>query len=221
MAWAGSYRATPAIQAFGNLATWSVNKAAGTVSGDLVLLWCSDSNWSGPAFSCPGFTAYTDIALNGYNPGQLLIRQADGTEGSTYAVNPGHTTHGNVVQTVIAGPCSIDVVGAANNAQNASPSATGLTVAGANELLLWFGGAALVSNGLGTLIATPSGFTSQFAGTAGTTDDDIVVKDNTAIAAGATGSIATTVSASSNWGAQMVAIKTNPVVATAGLLAFC
>src|ERR1017187_8944329 len=207
MSWAGSYRATPAVQDFASASTYAVNKATGTVAGDLILLWCAGAAVV-TSFTCPGFAAYA--ATDAYY-GQLLARTADGTESSTFTVtSTGGATPAEISQATIAGPCSIDVVGAgANGYPSANPTATGLTVAGANELLMWFGGSAN-AGAVGQVVATamPSGFVSRIAGTAGTTSRPATLLcDNTTVAAGATGSVASVNATSNYWNAQMVAIK--------------
>ena len=204
MAWAGSYRATPAVQDFASATTYAVNKATGTVAGDLILLWVAGATAS---FTCPGFAAYSTAW-----DGQLLARTADGTEGSTFTVTSVNGAGvAEIVQATIAGPCSIDVVGASNAATpSVNPTATGLTVAGSNELLLWFGFSMNNSSNLGTAVATtiPSGFTSRVTGTPGTAiRPTALLCDNTAIASGATGSVASVNATAEDWTAQMVAIQ--------------
>src|ERR1035441_5469904 len=111
MTWAGSYRATPAVQDFTSATTFAVNKAAGTVAGDLILLWCGGNASGNGAFTCPGFANQTGSPFT--SRGQLLTRTADGTEGSTFTVtSTAGATPAEVVQATVAGPCSIDVVGA-------------------------------------------------------------------------------------------------------------
>ena len=209
MAWAGSYRAAPAVQDFTSSATtYSVTKAAGVVAGDLILLWCTGAGYPSTSYTCPGFAAYAAT----FNA-QILSRTADGTEGSTFTVTNVAGSHpAEITQVVIAGPCSIDVVGASNKGLTAAnPTATGLTVAGPNELLLWFGAAETDSGGTGVAVATtiPSGFTQRLAGTTGTTNMlTALLCDNTAVAPGATGSVAATNASTANdWSAQMVAIQ--------------
>src|ERR1017187_7971113 len=207
MTWAGSYRATPAVQDFASASTYAVNKATGTVAGDLILLWCAGSTGA-TTFTCPGFASQAS-AVPYY--GQLLTRTADGTESSTFTVtSTGGATPAEITQATIAGPCSIDVVGALNwTGTTANPTATGLTVAGSNELLLWFG-SSIISGGNGTPVATtiPSGFTSRVTGTPGTYQRPTqLLCDNTAVAAGATGAVASVNAATNNWTAQMVAIQ--------------
>src|ERR1035441_10048908 len=207
MTWAGSYRATPAVQNFTSATTFAVNKAAGTVAGDLILLSCAGAN--GGSYSCPGFAA-TPLLWES----QLLYRTADGTEGSTFTVTCTATSTPAIIQATIAGPCSIDVVGVANDGlPSINPAATGLTVAASNELLIWFGLAINVSSvGVPVAAVVPSGFTSRVTGTAGTAYlPDVLMCDNTAVAAGATGSVAATNATSNYWAAQMVAVK--PVAA--------
>ena len=219
MAWAGSYRATPAVQDFTSASTFAVNKATGTVAGDLILLWCVGQN-AAQVYSCTGFAA---ASMSGglYGYGQLLYRTADGTESSTFTVAVNNSAPAEIIQATLAGPCSIDVVGAMNSANPATnPSATGLTVAGSNELLLWFGSAVNSSytNGVAVATAMPSGFTSRVAGTAGTASrPDTLLCDNASIASGATGTVAATNATSNVWNTQMVAIKP-AVVSTQGLL---
>src|ERR1039457_2981620 len=188
MTWAGSYRAAPAVQDFASATTYAVNKASGTVAGDLILLWCAGSTGA-TTFTCPGFASQAS-AVPYY--GQLLTRTADGTESSTFTVtSTGGATPAEIAQATIAGPCSIDVVGALNwTGTTANPTATGLTVAGSNELLMWFGGSAN-PGAVGQVVATaiPSGFVSRIAGTAGTTSRPATLLcDNTTVAAGASGS---------------------------------
>src|ERR1039458_8576579 len=207
MTWAGSYRAAPAVQDFTSATTYAVNKASGTVAGDVILLWCAGSTGA-TTFTCPGFASQAS-AVPYY--GQLLTRTADGTESSTFTVtSTGGATPAEITQATIAGPCSIDVVGALNwTGTTANPTATGLTVAGSNELLLWFG-SSIISGGNGTPVATtiPSGFTSRVTGTPGTYQRPTqLLCDNTAVAAGATGAVASVNAATNNWTAQMVAIK--------------
>src|ERR1039457_2065147 len=207
MTWAGSYRAAPAVQDFTSATTFAVNKATGTVAGDLILLWCAGATGA-TTFTCPGFASQAS-AVPYY--GQLLTRTADGTESSTFTVtSTGGATPAEITQATIAGPCSIDVVGALNwTGTTANPTATGLTVAGSNELLLWFG-SSIISGGNGTPVATtiPSGFTSRVTGTPGTYQRPTqLLCDNTAVAAGATGAVASVNAATNNWTAQMVAIK--------------
>ena len=139
MTWAGSYRATPTVQNFTSASTsFAVTKASGVVAGDLILLYCAGA---GVAYSCPGFAAYASASPSGMY-GQILARTADGTEGSTFTVTASNSQVAAIGQVVIAGPCSIDVVGAsAGSTGSANPTATGLTVAGSNELLIWFGSA--------------------------------------------------------------------------------
>ena len=210
------YRAAPAVQDFASASTYAVNKATGTVAGDLILLWVAGATAS---FTCPGFAAYSTAW-----DGQLLARTADGTEGSTFTVTSVNGAGvAEIVNATIAGPCSIDVVGASNAATpSVNPTATGLTVAGSNELLLWFGFSMNNSSNLGTAVATtiPSGFTSRVTGTPGTAiRPTALLCDNTAIASGATGSVASVNATAEDWTAQMVAIKLNPaVVSTQGLL---
>src|ERR1019366_5987291 len=204
MAWAGSYRATPAVQDFASATTYAVNKATGTVAGDLILMWVAGATAS---FTCPGFAAYSTAW-----DGQLLARTADGTEGSTFTVTSVNGAGvAEIVNATIAGPCSIDVVGASNAATpSVNPTATGLTVAGSNELLLWFGFSMNNSSNLGTAVATtiPSGFTSRVTGTPGTAiRPTALLCDNTAIASGATGSVASVNATAEDWTAQMVAIQ--------------
>src|ERR1017187_5571203 len=134
MTWAGSYRATPAVQDFASASTFAVNKAAGTVAGDLILLWVN-GNSSGVAnvFACSGFAAQSSP-----DPmyGQLFVRTADGSE-TTFVVTATPATAAEIVQATIAGPCSLDALGANSGfVSSANPTATGLTVAGANELLM-------------------------------------------------------------------------------------
>src|ERR1019366_2057286 len=205
MTWAGSYRATPAVQDFASATTYAVNKATGTVAGDLILLWCANN---GSTFTCTGFVAHPGT----YDyEGTLFVRTANGTEGSTFTVTQsGSASPAEIIQATIAGPCSIDVVGASGDgAPSANPTATGLTVAGQSELLLWFGSSTDASS-VGTLVATsiPSGFTSRVTGTPGTTGrPDTLLCDNTAVAAGATGAVAATQATSQYWVAMMAAIK--------------
>src|ERR1017187_908124 len=207
MTWAGSYRAAPAVQDFTSATTFAVNKATGTVAGDLIL-WGVAGSTGATTFTCPGFASQAS-AVPYY--GQLLTRTADGTESSTFTVtSTGGATPAEITQATIAGPCSIDVVGALNwTGTTANPTATGLTVAGSNELLLWFG-SSIISGGNGTPVATtiPSGFTSRVTGTPGTYQRPTqLLCDNTAVAAGATGAVASVNAATNNWTAQMVAIK--------------
>src|ERR1017187_10532374 len=189
MSWAGSYRATPAVQDFASASTYAVNKATGTVAGDLILLWCAGAAVV-TSFTCPGFAAYA--ATDAYY-GQLLARTADGSESGTFTVtSTGGATPAEISQATIAGPCSIDVVGALNwTGTTANPTATGLTVAGSNELLLWFS-SSIISGGNGTPVATtiPPGFTSRVTGTPRTYQRPTqLLCDNTAVAAGATGAV--------------------------------
>src|ERR1019366_1027066 len=114
MTWAGSYRAAPAVQDFASASTYAVNKATGTVAGDLILLWCAGQNAT-QVYSCTGFaSASTAGALSGY--GQLLYRTANGTESSTFTVAVNNSAPAEIIQATLAGPCSIDVVGAMNSA---------------------------------------------------------------------------------------------------------
>ncbi len=207
------YRAAPAVTNFTAATTYVVNKATGTVAGDIIILSCA-----GPGvgtYTCPGFAAGSSPSL-----GNLLYRTADGTEGSTFTITSPLSYPAAITQATMAGPCSIDVVGGANSGTSTNPSATGLTVAGSNELLLWFGQAFNSGNSNGTPVATttPSGFTSRVTGTSGTSNlPDVLLCDNTAVASGATGSVAATNATTNIWQAQMVAI--NPaVVSTQGLL---
>jgi hypothetical protein len=216
MSWPGAYRATPSASTDSGT-THVITKAAGTVSGDLILLWCSNYN-TGITVSCPGFTAYTDsTTVSGSSPveGQLLSRAADGTEGSTFTLTS--TSSGSVwtfIQAVIAAAV-IDAVGAANGGHNATPAATGLTVGGGNELLLLFASAISDSSFGGTLVTPPSGFTSRVSGGSGSIVTEAVLADNGSIASGSTGT-QTGSSVSAYWATQMVAVKS--VAPKGGLL---
>src|ERR1035441_8176344 len=213
MTWAGSYRATPTVQDFTAAATtFAVTKATGVVAGDLILLYCAGG---GVAYSCPGFAGYASVSSAG-TYGQILARTADGTEVSTFTVTASNSQVAAIGQVVVAGPCSIDVVGASAGATSTNPTATGLTVAGSNELLIWFGSAINSGSAVGTPVATtiPSGFTSRVTSTSSTAFlADVLVCDNTAVASGATGSEAATNATSNIWLAQMVAIA-GPVTVT-------
>src|ERR1035441_7738409 len=209
MTWAGSYRATPAVQNFSASATsYAVTAASGIVAGDLILLWVA-AGAASDNLSCPGFASYSSIV--GTLSSQLLVRRADGTEGSTFTVTGSSSTGASIAQAVIAGPCSIDVVGAGNglgSSGNTAPSATGLTVAGSNELLLWFGSAYTTGTNYGSPITPPSGFTSRVAGSSASQNySDVLLCDNTTVASGATGTETGSTAATSWWQTQMVAIK--------------
>jgi hypothetical protein len=205
------YRATPAVQNFtASATTFAVTKQTGVVAGDLILLWAAGA-YAAATFTCPGFTAYT--ASGTVVDAQLLARTADGTEGSTFTLTSSTTTDDvAVTQVTIAGPASIDAIGTAGGiTNNVNLFAAGLTVAGSNELLLWFG-ASVNSSSNGTAITTlPSGFTSRATGTAGTTSlPDVVLADNTAVATGATGTQTGTASSGYYEAYQMVAIRPSP-----------
>src|ERR1017187_767019 len=138
MTWAGSYRATPAVQDFASATSFAVDVATGTVAGDLILLWVAGAT-TATSFACSGF-ATQPAATNNY--GQLLTRTADGTESGTYTVTSTGGTVAEILQATIAGPCSIDALSvSAAVVLSTNPTATGLTVAGSNELLMWFGAA--------------------------------------------------------------------------------
>ncbi len=102
---------------------------------------------------------------------------------------------------------AIDVVGAATQASsaNTAPAATGLTVSGSNEILLWFGAALNSGTFSGTAVTPPSGFTSRVTGSVASLVPDPVLADNTSVASGATGT-QTGSSATAYWVTQMVAV---------------
>jgi hypothetical protein len=201
-----------------------MTKDAGVVAGDLILWWAS-SGYPYDHITCPGFTAVAPYS-GGNITGQLLYRKADGTEGSTFTVTTTYSTTFSVIQATIAGPCAIEVIGALNapGSGSANPSATGLTVAGSNDLLLWFGAAtgptASTLNGTPVATTVPAGFTQRVTGMTGDPHPGMLLCDKGSVVAGATGSIAATNAAVDSWATQMVAIKVPTLAVNHGLLAF-
>src|ERR1017187_6639653 len=110
MTWPGSYRAAPNYQNFTANTVFAVTAASGIVAGDQILLWFNTGPAYGYTGTCPGFASFP------ITWGSLLTRKADGTEGSTFTVTASASCTPSVVQAVIAGPCSIDVMGLSGGA---------------------------------------------------------------------------------------------------------
>src|ERR1035441_8758874 len=134
MTWAGSYRATPTVATWGgNHTSMTIAATTGVAAGDLVLLWAT----GGVLVNTPsGFTSAGD--------GRLFWKVATSSESTYQAIfSGGANTAGLLILATLngsSGTPSIDAVGGdtAPGSASTNPYAAGLTVAAANELLIFF-----------------------------------------------------------------------------------
>jgi hypothetical protein len=186
-----SYRAAPAAaQSAGAVTSIAIARQAGTVAGDLILIFLQgDGGLMNPAsLACPGFTADPEPA--GF--GGLLYRKADGTEASSFTVSwSGATTPVSAVIVTVTGPAALDPAAPAVPFSGAAATTTipvpGITLGNGGDLVLWFAANSIGNPGPGYDITPPAGFTSQAASGAQAGNPAIMVADSTSFAAGPTG----------------------------------
>jgi hypothetical protein len=194
----------------------SITKPSGTVSGDLWLVVFATDGTGRTVTTPTGWSALTPVTAT--TDGlwfDVMYRSCDGSEGASQ--NFTYPTGSGAVSTIscrITGQNGVDTSSGASNSSSNSPpvtaTATGITLAESNELLLYMASIDWTTTGVTTFTA-PSGFTDGATSTANIfTNAYIAYKAG--VGSGATGDVAGTGDKSASlggWGAFLVGIKSS------------
>lgn len=175
--------------------TVTVSKPAGVASGDIILIFLGAN--SGSPTPPTGFTTGNLTPATGGGGGEtnwsdFFYRVADGTEGSTFTIN-GTAAGWNEIGCVVLRNASADTTtpidtsaGSVDASATTSPAAPSVTTGRAGNLVLTF----FCNSGAGiTTLSPPTGQTQIVFW-----DGDAVINSNTQASAGATGTLAETLS---------------------------
>lgn len=180
--------------------TTSANVPVGTAAGDLLFAQIYAANQGGgvtlPAASLPaGWTQIDSLALNAALPYIRLTtayRVADGSEPASYSFGVDGSTTASALMRKYAGPWAsppLDVHSTQQNASSTSASAASVTVTAANSLAVM----SVAQAGANT-VTPPSGFSAGANGSLATGYRHDLL-ENSAVAAGATGTVTATLAA--------------------------
>lgn len=130
---------TTGIDSPGASSTHVLAKPAGTSVGDVLLIVYQGQGTGAGPLTCPGFTLLPGDTNTGIGSvrGSVLMRIADGSEGTTFTVTSPDTAYGNYACLAYATSAGLDVSAATLwSGATSTPSLPSATTTAANDLLV-------------------------------------------------------------------------------------